>query len=137
MHFSLKHNEYTQHYWLNISLSQMLNWEKDRPSNVGSVRGEKDSRPLELIYEEGWWEFMEWKLTDGSHFFFLPTISPPWAPAGIFILHICTKAKSFWEALLKSHAMMTLGFPSIDSHLWVLWVKSFSSSYKTVLPGII
>lgn len=109
-------------------------------------QGRRESGLLELIYEEGWWDFMEWKLTDGQHFFF----SFPQLPLPELLLEytFCsgTKAKSSLEDLLESYvnsswapgAVMTLSIRS-------LWIRSCGycgwwvshSLYKPALLDII
>lgn len=62
---------------------------------------------------------MEWKLTDGSHFFFFFPTHHPQPPLELLLEYtFCTgtKAKSFLEDLLESHMVMTFGLPSLQIH---------------------
>lgn len=93
------------------------------------VAGEKKIGALELIYEEGWWDFMEWKLTDGSQyfcflfFFSFPTITPPSATSGICILYQHTGWSSLGDLLASyvnstrvANTMMAFYISNLQTH---------------------
>lgn len=126
MHFSLKHNEYTQYYCLNTRLSQMLNWEKDRPSNIGSGRGRERLRAPGI---DLWRRVVRFYGVETNRwyilFFFLPTITPPWAPSGIYILYWHKGQKLFGSSAGVTHNDDSRSPQSPDSYLWVLWMMTF------------